>query len=141
MIMATGVTITRILSTQPRVMVHTDNRLCHTVDMQSYVMSDVGMSMGVGGNGSAGAGYKYAAAGIGAAGGAVAMQSARSWKSTNTAGFGAGGASDYPGYKERTPYPAFARPGPQPHEIYDQGGGVPGLGYRRGPASQEVDLL
>jgi hypothetical protein len=115
--------------------------MSHGGHAESYAMNDVGMSMGVGGNGSAGAGYEYAAAGIGAAGGAVAMQSARSRKSTHTAGFGAGGASDYPGYKEQTPYPAFTGPGPQPHEIYDQGGGVPGLGYRRGPGSQEADLL
>jgi len=51
------------------------------------------------------------------------------------------GAGDYPAYEKRTAYPAFAGPGPQPHEMYDQGGGVPGLRYRRGPGSQEADLL
>jgi hypothetical protein len=51
--------------------------------------------------------------------------------------FGAGGASagDYPAYEERTPYPAFTRPNPQPHEMYDQGGGAPGLRCRREPGS------
>ncbi|KIM86043.1 hypothetical protein PILCRDRAFT_5116 [Piloderma croceum F 1598] len=88
--------------------------------------------MGVSGSAGAGAdaGYEYATAagvaGIGAAGWAVAMQTARSRKDTNNtgistpevAGFGAGGG-DYPSYEEST---AFAGPGPQPHEMYDQGG-------------------
>jgi len=47
--------------------------------------------------------------------GAVAMRQARSLKSTNT--FGAGGAGDYP---------AFAGPGPQPHEMYDMAVAYPG---------------
>jgi hypothetical protein len=117
--------------------------MSHGGHVESYVMSDVGMGMGVGGSAGsgAGAGYEYAtaagAAGIRAAGGGVAMQKAPSRKSTHTAGFGAGGASagDYPAYEERTPYPAFAGPGPQPHEMYDQGGGVPGLRYRHEPGS------
>jgi hypothetical protein len=37
--------------------------------------------------------------------------------------------------------PCFRRTGPQPDEIYDQGSGVPGLRYRRGPGSQEAGLL
>ena len=106
-------------------------------------MSNVGMGMGMGMGVAVGGGYEYAtaagAAGIGAAGGAVAMQRARSRKNTNT--FGAGGASDYPTYEERTSYPAFAGPGPQPHKMYDQGGSIPGLRYRCGPESQEADLL
>ena len=76
--------------------------------------------------------------GIGAVGRAVAMQRARSRTSTNTTGLGAGGG-DYPGYKERTSYTPFAGPGRQPHEMYDQDGGVPRLRYR--PGSQEADLL
>ena len=58
------------------------------------------------------------------AGGAVAMQRARTRKTTNI--FGTGGAGDYPAYEERTSYAAFAGPGPQPHMMYDQGGSIPG---------------
>ena len=78
-------------------------------------------------------------AGSGAAGRAVAVQRTQSQKSTHTAGFSTGGAGDYPGYKGRTPYPAFARPGLQLHEMYNQGSGVPRLRYCCRPGSQEAD--
>ena len=89
-------------------------------------MSDVG-----------GVAYDYAtpaagAAGIGAAAGVAAMQRARSRRETN-----GGPAGDYSGYEERTPYPAFAGPGPQPYDHMS----VPGLRYRQSPGGPEADLI
>jgi hypothetical protein len=115
-------------------------------------MNDVGGGAGAGaGAGGAmyepydgGYGIAAGAAGIGAAAGAVAMQRARSRR--ETAGFNTGGGvgvgGELPGvYEDRTPYPAFAGPGLQPHEAYDQSG-VPGLRYRRGgPGSGGHDAL
>jgi hypothetical protein len=83
-------------------------------------MSGMGMSVGMGGGGSAGAG-------VGAGYHCSWHRSCRwgcsyadSPKSKSTLVV----PVTTPTYKERTPYPAFAGPGPQPHEMYDQCGGV-----------------
>jgi len=96
---------------------------------ESYVMRDVG-----GHDNAAGA------AGIGAARGAAAMQRARSRKEAASVASAPASGESGGDYQERTPYPAFAGPGPQPHEMYDQSG-VPGLRYRRTPGGPEPDLL